>query len=182
MTTQEVDETTPRRGIGRGREEEGFVEHALTGHVLAAIGEGVGDDLGAIHAQRLDVREPAHDVVVHGLLVREHVARSLLDGRAVHAGLLVEQPDCPDERRPRVRVAGIPLLVPLLRVVAPAMAIERGRLINRHTLAPAEAGRGHRRVERFTRRVEQVRVEAAHLVGVDDEVRVPREHRRDTSA
>ena len=68
-------------------------------------------------------------LMINRLPIGQGFSCGLLDGGGIHAGLFVKEAYGSEQTAPSVRVAWIPLLVPLARVVAPAELIECTGLI-----------------------------------------------------
>ena len=177
LAAQQLDETGLLRPVRRRGQEECPGRRSLAGDRPPPIGEVVAQDLAAVVREAGQVGHAAHDVVVDRLAIGQCPAGGLLDRGRVDGRLLVENADRADHARPGVGVARVPLLVPLAGVVAPAVAVEGGRLVPGEASPPFEGPLRQVNVDRLAGWVEQVGVEAAHLVGVDHQVRVPGEDR-----
>ena len=174
---QDPQELRLASGVPAGNEGEGpVVARRVRRDGSAPLREPVPQDRVAFGVQRLEVRQARHRLMVNGFPIGQHLARSPTQRRSEGAGLLVEDPGRADQGAPRIGVERAPAVSPLAGVVVPAEAIEGLRDAVPEGLLPRAVAARQERVERLLLRIEQEGVEAAHLVGIDEQLRVKGQH------
>ena len=152
LDAQQVEQVVEPALVGGRQDHEAAV--GVRPARRADLGTVIGEALqhrAPLAAQRLEVGERGNHLVMHRLAVAQQV------GAALHAvlgdaRLLVQDPLRAAQAGPGVRVARVPVLVPLARVIGIAVAVEGARLVVGEHLAHGAPVRRQVRVVRLARR------------------------------
>ncbi|MEY2746959.1 MAG: hypothetical protein RL112_2001 [Planctomycetota bacterium] len=174
LAREQVDEAPFAVGVASGDEHVHAVVAGRGGIERGALGgEVLAQRRLAVCRQRRDVGDRAQRLAMDAVAVGDDFPRQAAHRVADQARLLVQDPAGALEGRPRVRVAGIPRVGPLARVVAPAQRVELAREVGGVRVPPLPRVGGEGGRERIVGRIDEEGVHRAHLVRVDHQLGHP---------
>ena len=169
----------PRGPLAFQQEERpdrpGLAELDAVGDVRVEIDEQVMPILG----RRFERGQSADVVMAHAVVIVELGLIVACDDAAAHAGLLPEDADGPVQDRPGRAVLRAEAVEHLACRVSEAVAIEVLRVVAADLHMPVLLPAERMRIVRVGRRVEEERAVSPHLVGIDEDLRLPAQKSRD---